>query len=94
LAPGNRLDRPADEKFDHILGPPDAATTLVEYGSHACRYCRAANARITEVRDRLGDRMRCVFRHRPPIGVELVSRGPRWWSARPIRSASGTSTSS
>ena len=49
---GNRLDRPVDGKSDHILGPPDAPITLVEYGSYACPYCRAANERIAEVRDR------------------------------------------
>ena len=74
LTPGNRLDRPVDEKFDHILGPPDAPITLVEYGSYACPYCRAANERIAEVRDQFGDRMRYVFRHRPLIGVELARR--------------------
>src|SRR5271157_1215620 len=71
---GNRLDRPVDDKFDHILGPPDAAITLVEYGSYACPYCRAANERIAEVRDQFGDRMRYVFRHRPLVGVELARR--------------------
>ena len=48
--------------------------TLVEYGSYACPYCRAANERIAEVRDQFGDRMRYVFRHRPLIGVELARR--------------------
>jgi Na+:H+ antiporter, NhaA family len=72
--PGNRLDRPVDEKTDHILGPPNAAVTLVEYGSYACPYCRAANERIAEVRDQFGDRMRYVFRHRPLVGVELARR--------------------
>ena len=52
-----RLDRPVDAR-DHILGPSDAGITLLEYGSYACPYCRAANERIAEVRDRLGDRMR------------------------------------
>ena len=74
VTPGNRLDRPVDEKFDHILGPADAPITLVEYGSYACPYCRAANERIAEVRDQFGDRMRYVFRHRPLIGVELARR--------------------
>jgi NhaA family Na+:H+ antiporter len=74
LTPGNRLDRPVDDKFDHILGPPDAAITLVEYGSYACPYCRAANERIAEVGDQFGDRMRYVFRHRPLVGVELARR--------------------
>ena len=95
LTPANRLDRPVDEKFDHILGPADAPITLVEYGSYACPYCRAANERIAEVRDQFGDRMRYVFRHRPLTGVELARRVRRAGRARPrSRSASGTSTSS
>jgi NhaA family Na+:H+ antiporter len=74
LAQGNWLDRPVDDKSDHILGPGDAPITLVEYGSYACPYCRAANERIAEVRDQLGDRLRYVFRHRPLVGVELARR--------------------
>ena len=74
LVRGNWLDRPVNEKTDHILGPPEAAITLVEYGSYACPPCRAANERIAEVRDQFGDRLRYVFRHRPLIGVELARR--------------------
>ena len=91
LAQGNRLDRPVDDKSDHILGPADAPVTLVEYGSYVCPYCRAANERIAEVRDQLGNRLRYVFRHRPLVGVELarraaelVERAPdpkRFWDA-------------
>jgi Na+:H+ antiporter, NhaA family len=94
LTPGNRLDRPVDDKFDHILGPPDAAITLVEYGSYACPYCRAANERIAEVRDQFGDRMRYVFRHRRWSGSSLRAAPPNWSSAPPTPGASGTSTSS
>jgi Na+:H+ antiporter, NhaA family len=71
---GNRLDRAVDDKSDHILGPPEAAVTLVEYGSYACPYCRAANERIAEVRDQFGHRMRYIFRHRPLVGVALARR--------------------
>src|ERR1700691_3388575 len=74
FTPGNRLHPPVDKKCDHILAPPDAPITLVEYGSYACPYCRAANERIAEVRDQFGDRMRYVFRHRPLTGVELARR--------------------
>src|SRR5579862_5035746 len=74
LARGNWLDRPVDERLDHILGPTSASITLIEYGSYACPYCRAANERIAEVRDQFGDRMRYVFRHRPLVGVELARR--------------------
>ena len=65
----NRLDPPVDERRDHILGPPDAPITLVEYGSYACPYCREVNSWIPELRDRFGDRMRYVFRHRPVPGT-------------------------
>src|SRR5512147_818308 len=68
----NRLARPVDDVLDHILGPQNAPITLVEYGSYACPHCRAANERITEVRNQLGDRLRYVFRHRPLIGSELA----------------------
>lgn len=70
----NRLDRPVDAAFDHVLGPAGAELTLVEYGSYACPYCRAANEPIAAVRDRFGDRLRYVFRHRPVPGSELARR--------------------
>lgn len=66
------LDRPADPARDHILGPAQAQITLVEYGSYACPHCRAANERIAQVREQLGDRLRYVFRHRPLTGVPLA----------------------
>ena len=60
--------------MDHTLGPAQAEITLVEYGSYACPHCRAANDRITQVRDQLGDRLRYVFRHRPVTGSDLARR--------------------
>src|SRR5271166_5897045 len=72
LARGNWLDRPVNEESDHILGRNDAPITLVEYGSYACPYCRAANERIAEVRDQFGDRLRYVFRHKPLAGNPLA----------------------
>ncbi len=70
----NRLDRPVQADRDHILGAASAAISLVEYGSYACPHCRAANERIAEVRDRLGDRLQYVFRHRPLTGSDLARR--------------------
>jgi len=70
----NRLDRPVDNRFDHVLGNPDAEITVVEYGSYDCPHCRAANERVAEVRDEFGPRMRYVFRHRPVTGSELARR--------------------
>ena len=70
----NRLDRPVDATRDHVLGPERAEITLVEYGSYDCPHCRAANERITEVRNQLGDRVRYVFRHRPITGSDIARR--------------------
>jgi NhaA family Na+:H+ antiporter len=70
----NRLDRPVNAAYDHVLGPDNAEITLVEYGSYACPHCRAANERISTVRDQFGDRMRYVFRHRPLTGSEIARR--------------------
>jgi Na+:H+ antiporter, NhaA family len=70
----NRLDRPVDPARDHAIGANDAPITLVEYGSYDCPHCRAANGRIAEVREQLGERLRYVFRHRPISGSELARR--------------------
>jgi NhaA family Na+:H+ antiporter len=70
----NRLDRAVDPERDHTLGSASAEITLVEYGSYDCPHCRAANARIGEVREQLGERVRYVFRHRPISGSELARR--------------------
>lgn len=69
-----RLDRPVNEREDHILGPSSAPITLVEYGSYDCPHCRAANDRIMAVRTELGDRLRYVFRHRPIPGSDIAQR--------------------
>src|SRR6476661_4660678 len=68
------LDPPVDPARDHVLGPPDAEMTLVEYGSYACRACHAVHAVVEGLRDRFGDRMRYVFRHLPAAGDEAATR--------------------
>jgi NhaA family Na+:H+ antiporter len=73
-ATSHRLVPPVDNLRDHVLGPLDAGITLVEYGSYACPYCRAANERIAELRDEFGDRLQYVFRHRPLPGVDIARR--------------------
>jgi NhaA family Na+:H+ antiporter len=73
-SPSTRLSRPVDPATDHIVGAPEAGITLLEYGSYACPYCRAANDRIAQIRTRLGDRLRYAFRHRPIPGNELARR--------------------
>jgi NhaA family Na+:H+ antiporter len=64
----NRLDPPLEVRRDHALGDARADITLVEFGSYTCPYCHAAHAVVADLRDRFGDRMRYVFRHRPTTG--------------------------
>jgi NhaA family Na+:H+ antiporter len=59
------LDRPVDPAYDHVLGPPTADVTLVEYGSYVCSYCHTAHEVVRRLRDRFGDRLRYVYRHLP-----------------------------
>jgi len=59
------LTLPVSEDRDHIQGPAEAAVTLVEYGDYECPYCGAAYPIIKEVQERIGERLRFVFRNFP-----------------------------
>ena len=59
-----RLDPPVGAQ-DHSLGDAGAQITLVEYGSYNCPSCHKAHDIIANLRDRFGDRLRYVWRHRP-----------------------------
>jgi len=59
---------------EHALGGDAAGLTLVEYGSYHCPYCHAAHEVVANLRDRFGDAMRYVFRHRPITGDETAQR--------------------
>ena len=50
---------------DHVLGPADAPTTLVEYGDYECPYCGLAHPIVKEVLHRMGPRVRFAFRNFP-----------------------------
>ena len=54
---------------DHSLGNPDAPITIVEYGDYECPDCFNFVPIIRQVRARLGDRMRFVFRHFPRSNI-------------------------
>jgi Na+/H+ antiporter NhaA len=63
------LDPPVDVARDHIKGPVDAPLELVEYGDFQCPFCARATGSLDEVRERLGDQLRYVFRHLPLTDV-------------------------
>jgi protein-disulfide isomerase len=59
-----QLKPPVNDK-DHIQGPADAPVTLVEYGDYECPHCARAHPIIKEVQERMGDRLRFVYRNFP-----------------------------
>ena len=60
----NLLTPPVGER-DHAHGPQTAPMTLVEYGDYECPYCGQAYPIVQEIQQRLGDRLRLVFRNFP-----------------------------
>ena len=50
---------------DHVQGGEDAEVTLVEYGDFECPYCGAAYPILKRVQQRVGRRLRFVFRQFP-----------------------------
>jgi protein-disulfide isomerase len=59
----------AHQVDEHVLGDPDAAVTLLEYGDYECPYCAAAAPVLRRVVEESGGRVRLVFRNFPLAGV-------------------------
>jgi protein-disulfide isomerase len=51
--------------LDHVQGGAPALVTLIEYGDFECPSCGKAYPILKRVRERLGDRLRFVFRSFP-----------------------------
>src|ERR671930_984669 len=60
-----KLTMPVSESRDHIQGPANAPVTLLEYGDYECPYCAQAYIIIKEAQERLGSKLRFVFRNFP-----------------------------
>jgi protein-disulfide isomerase len=64
-AENTKLSLPVSESRDHIQGPVTAPVTLVEYGDYECPYCAQAYLITKEIQERLGEKLRFVFRNFP-----------------------------
>ena len=73
LRDGVWLNPPVGDQ-DHALGPATAPVTLVEYGDYECPYCGRMHPVVRELRERLSDRLRFVFRHFPLDSVHPHAR--------------------
>ncbi|MEN9320448.1 MAG: hypothetical protein RL039_261 [Pseudomonadota bacterium] len=54
---------------DHSMGPDDARITLLEYGDFECPACAATAPAVRQLVERLGPKIRFVFRHLPLLEV-------------------------
>ena len=50
---------------DHIQGPIDAPSALIEYGDYECSFCGEVYPIIKAIQDRLGDNLCFAFRNFP-----------------------------
>jgi protein-disulfide isomerase len=50
---------------DHVLGPPDAGVSLLQYGDYECPHCARASLVVEVVLAELEDTVRFAFRHFP-----------------------------
>jgi protein-disulfide isomerase len=64
-----KLTMPVSESRDHIQGPAGAPVTLLEYGDYECPYCAQAYIIVKEAQERLGSKLRFVFRNFPVTKV-------------------------
>ena len=62
---GRAVLRPPVSDGDHAEGSADAAVTLVEYGDYECPHCGRAYPIVKRIQERLGSRLRFVFRNFP-----------------------------
>ena len=60
----NRLTEPIGPR-DHVLGPPNAPASLVEYGDYQCTHCARAHYEVADVLRHVGNDVRYVYRHFP-----------------------------
>ena len=76
---------------DHVLGPPDAPVTLVQYAEFECPHCGRAHFHLKDLRERLDELgARFVYRHlardevhpfsvRAAVTAEAAGKQGRFW---------------
>jgi protein-disulfide isomerase len=80
---------------DHIQGPQNAPLTLVEYGDYECPFCGQAQAVVKTIQQRVGKRLRFVFRNFPLTNIhphsehaaeaaEAASARDRFWEMHDV----------
>ncbi len=87
--------KPAVNSSDHIQGNESAPIELVEYGDYQCPHCGRAYPIIKKIQERLGDKLKFVFRNFPlaeahpdavhaAIAAEAASAQDKFWEMHDI----------
>lgn len=61
------LKKPAEVSIvaDRVVGPADAAVTVVEYSDYNCGHCGTAHQTVEALKEKYGKDIRFVFKHLP-----------------------------
>ncbi len=73
VQPVTQLTLPVGER-DRLQGAKDAAVTLLEYGDYECPRCGQARPIVKELQERLGERLRFVFRNFPLTTIHAYAQ--------------------
>ena len=87
--------KPAVSSSDHFQGNDDAPIVLVEYGDYQCPHCGRANPIIKRIQEKLGDKLKFVFRNFPlaeihnhavnaAIGAEAAAAQDKFWEMHDV----------
>lgn len=82
--------RPPVSEEDHIQGDNNAIIELVEYGDYQCPHCGRAYPIVRRLQDKLGNKMKFVFRNFPlakihpeatmaAVSTEAAALQGRYW---------------
>jgi len=90
----SKLKPPVNSK-DHFQGDMNASIELVEYGDYQCPHCGHAYPIIKSIQNRLGDKLKFIFRNFPlaevhpnamnaAVAAETASSQGKFWEMHDI----------
>ena len=89
-----QLKPPVNDR-DHIQGNKNAPIELVEYGDYQCPHCGRAYPIIKSIQERMGDRLKFIFRNFPlteihpeafgaALAAEAAAHQDKFWEMHDI----------